>query len=448
MPESTRVLVRRIFSSKRALTQGHFKRFVLYATVLVAPLHVYRRTLGPLNVSFFRVFLAGLAVVVLIGVFRRPRALLPAASRLKWSLLGTLAFLALGVLERARSATGLGTTVLGQQVVFFASVVIVAAAVILLNVAWTTLRRVFLASAILPYLLAIEQWAKGTSSQSLPFQSLISGHGGLDLLRSGGYSATGIRPAATFSDPNFLGVFCAVTFMLADQHRAETKGLERLVAVAFQAGSIVVLVLCGSRTGLVAVAAYVAVKLLQIAGRGRNHPRLTVALAVGGLALLASLAFVTLAGRGNSSLSSERHVEMDLTGLGVGLAHPSLGIGLANLGPLLAEPPDRSSANALPLTLLAEEGAIGLILCGVALGAPILKSVRIDPFAREAGMAVSLAVALWFYDFVFVIDVAALWWALLMVRGATERPDDAVRDGLPVLAGGREPHVYGGVAPL
>jgi len=411
----TRVRARRPLAERLA-------RATLYGTIFAAPWHVYRRPLGPLNVSFFRLGFGLLLLFVMAEVARRPRALRQAARRLKWAAIATGGFLAFGVLERSRSDTGLGTTVLGQQVIFFASVVVLAAAVLLWDVPWASLRRVFLSSAALPYLLAIEQWIRGTSSQSLPFQSLIGDRGGLDLLRSGGYSMSGIRPAATFSDPNFLGVFCAIVLAVADQHRQQAAGLERVAATLFELGSLVVLVLCGSRTGLVAVGAYIAMRLLQLTRHASRRPKLVVGIVLVGMAMVSTLAVITLASRGTSSLSSERHVEMELTALGVGLAHPAAGIGLANLGPLLAQPADRSSANSLPFTLFAEEGVIGLALAAVALGVPALGAAGRTAERREAAFAFTLAVAIWFYDFVFVLDVAALWWALLMVSVARQEP--------------------------
>jgi hypothetical protein len=206
--------------------------------------------------------------------------------------------------------------------------------------------------------------------------------------------------------------------MLADQHRRRTRGSERLLALACQAASVFVLVLSGSRTGVVTLGTYVAVVGLIALARQYRQRSLAVGVGMVGIVVLVAFLSIALLGRGNASVSSERHLETRLTAIGVGASHPIRGIGLGNLGLLLSEPPDRSSAHALPFTIFAEEGVLGVLLCGVALGIPIVRAARIRTDATTVGLAASLAVAVWFYDFAFALDVAALWWAFVIVRSA------------------------------
>ena len=416
------------------------QRWLLFAAVFVAPFNVYRRPAGPVNVSMMRACVAALGVSLVIDVVARRRKLMMALSEVKWVIAAMLGFVALDLAENARNVTGLGDTLAGQHAIFFASVLVLGVGAVVLAVPVRKIRLACLASCVLPYGLAVEQWIRGTANQPLPFESLIGSRGGLDIRRSATASGGTIRPAAAFSDPNFLGVFCAVTFMIADQHRRRTSGIERAFAIACQLGSVGVLVICGSRTGLVALFAYVGVAVLL--SLGRRHRRLAVAfvIPVAAVLVVVSASAISVVGRGSASISTERHLETRLTAIGVGLAHPIDGIGLGNLGPLLSEPPDRSSSHALPFTLFAEEGILGLLLCGAALALPIVNLGRVSAGASELAFALGLAIALWFYDFTFSIDVSAVWWGLLVARAAQPRPAAAlVHRRARARAGPRKP---------
>jgi hypothetical protein len=119
-------------------------------------------------------------------------------------------------------------------------------------------------------------------------------------------------------------------------------------------------------------------------------------------------------GRGNPAGSTEQHLDTRLSAVGIGLAHPIRGVGIGNVGPLLGEPPDRSSAHALPFTVFAEEGAGGLTLCLVALGFPFALMLRRSGLQAGLGLALAVATGILLYDFMFILDVAATWWALAL----------------------------------
>src|SRR5205814_7035194 len=109
-------------------------------------------------------------------------------------------------------------------------------------------------------------------------------------------------------------------------------------------------------------------------------------------------------------------------------------------------------------TVFAEEGVLGVLLCGAALAIPMLSTVRIRANSRELGLALSLAAALWFYDFPFALDVASLWWALLLIRAAQPDPTLALarrgsgrrnaRRARPVVGDARRARPVVGDAPL
>jgi hypothetical protein len=206
-----------------------------------------------------------------------------------------------------------------------------------------------------------------------------------------------------------------VTFILADTITKKEPSVLRKMNFLLRTLSLVVILMTGSRTGIVVIFLYLLVTWLP---RFPVAPWLKVA---GVLAVAATVSLIIFApgpleilGRGNPGQSTEQHVETRLSAVGIGLAHPLQGVGIGNIGPLLGEPPDRSSAHALPFTVFAEEGVTGLLLSLLALGFPFALMVR--RFGVRAGLTLPLGVcvAIWLYDFMFILDVAAVWWAIAL----------------------------------
>lgn len=389
----------------------------IYAAIACAPLHVYRRPLGPMNVSLFRLLILLTALSLIVHLIlrtsritrRRPPAFVFIAAAF------IVAYLAEAIAQSQRSLTGLGWTIFGQRLFFLASALVLALGLFCLRLNRKTLVRVAVFSAIPPFMLGLYQWSIGSPSEALPFQRFIKIPGDVDVIRSGGFAEHGLRPAATFSDPNFFAIFAAMTFVLADGIARGERGLLWIANLLLRVMSLTIIVMTESRTGLVIVFVYLLATWL---------PRLAVPLwlkaTMAGVLAAGMLLFVfapgplEVLGRGNPAGSTEQHLETRLSAVGIGLAHPLRGVGIGNVGPLLGEPPDRSSAHALPFTVFAEEGVGGLILCLVALGFPFTLMLRRVGRGAALGLTLGVCVGMLLYDFMFILDVAAAWWALAL----------------------------------
>ena len=94
--------------------------------------------------------------------------------------------------------------------------------------------------------------------------------------------------------------------------------------------------------------------------------------------------------------------------------------------------------------VVIKAAVLGLLLCGAALALPIVNLGRVSAGASELAFALGLAMALWFYDFTFSIDVSAVWWGLLVARAAQPRPAAAlVHRRARARAGPRKPRRLG-----
>jgi hypothetical protein len=390
--------------------------FGVYGAIAVAPLHLYRHAVGPANFSLFRVLILMLAVALgahfVLGTRQLAGRALPASVYIVAILI--VAYVAEAAVQSGRSLTGLGETIFGQRAFFLASAFVLALGILWLGLNRRTVLQMVIFSAIPPFLLAFHQLLVGDPSASLPLQTFIKIPGGVDAVRSGGFAERGLRPAATFADPNFLAIFAALTFIIADSQRGAELAWLRVTNALMRLTSVIVIVVAGSRTGVVIVAVY----LLATRAARWSAPLWAKAIIAG--ALLSAIVFIVFVGgpidvlgRGNPSQSTHQHVETRAAAVGIGMAHPVFGVGIGNLGPLLGEPPDRSSAHALPFTVFAEEGALGLLLTMLAIAFPFLLMLR-SGTGGGLGLALGVFVALWLYDFMFILDVAAIWWAIAL----------------------------------
>jgi hypothetical protein len=412
----------------------------VYAAVVTAPLHVYRRDFGPFNISLFRVFIIITAGALFVRwLLAGPRASSAWPPRnVMLALLALVAWTAFEAIEATRSTSPLGRTLLGQHLAFVLSIAVLTIGAYQLRLPRRRMVSCALLSATIPFLLALYQWRLGDPSGLLPFPSLIGTGPTRDLARGALASdAGGVRPLGTFADPDFLALFAAVTFIFAETVQRQEHGWRRLAVLGLGALAAAVVVVSESRTGLVVVVAYIVAVLIRrrraiLARYSRRKIVGTVIVGALVATLLAIGPFAGEFGRLGSSVSTRQHFETRLSGLSIGLHHPVLGIGLGNLGRLFAAPLDRSSAHALPFTVIAEEGFIGVALGGLGLVLALRHAWR-QRDELLAGLVVAIAVGIWLYDFIFVLDVAAVWWALLL----TTRPRSSNGKTVGLVSGPR-----------
>ena len=214
-----------------------------------------------------------------------------------------------------------------------------------------------------------------------------------------------------------------MTFILADGDRAAKNRWSRIAHVLVRTLSLMVILITGSRTGFAIVVAYFLGIRLPRSGMPRQlKATIACGLLVGALFFILAPGPLDVLGRGNPEQSTEQHVETRASAAGIGLEHPLTGVGLGNLGPLLGEPPDRSSAHALPFTVFAEEGTVGLLLGLLALAFPFAIMLWNLGSKEALGLTLGVFVALWLYDFVFVLDVAVVWWAFALASVGEPNP--------------------------
>jgi hypothetical protein len=397
----------------------------IYAAVAVAPLHVYRIPIGVGNLSPFRalILIAAVGLVVQWAFGRTNRRLDLADRKLFVTWLGAIAAFLLyeGLVALPRSGSQLGSTLFQVHVFFFFAVSLIVLGIASGVVSRCKLIIVALASAVPQLLLLAQQRiTAGSGSAQLPFSFLIPSDVSQDIRRAGVQFGENYRPAATFSDPNFFAIFAAATFILADEAARKVQhpwGRAALTAlrVALVAGVLTSL----SRSGVVIIGVYLLVTRVRggrLSGVGRSIGVAIVCAVVAFVALKPYLSYSTLEQRVNDPVSNSVHQETRRVALEQGSASPLTGIGLANLGQVLQQPPDRSSAHSQPFTLFAEEGAIGLLLAALALG---------------------FGVAVWTYDFFFVLDVATIWLALLATSLIGTHPRRALAAAEPVRSRAR-----------
>lgn len=398
-------------------------RAAIYGAVLTAPLNVYRHAVGAgFNVSLFRLSVGVVAaMLVLHWVLTKGRPRLPPLPReVLFALAAFVVWLGYEAFEASRNVSGTGGTFLGQHAAFVGSIAVLTLGTYEFGLSRETLVKVTLYSAAVPLLFAVYQWIRPAAS--LPFASLISTSATTRSLVVGSlYSETGgSRVLSTFGDPNFLALFTAGIFILADQTRSLHLFTRRGLLIGLECLCLPVIFWTQSRTGLVLIAAYAVFVIIQrrrsITSRSFLRVAGLTAVVVGVCAALVALG--PLSGDFNrlNSSSTSVHLHMYLDGLSIGLHHPVAGIGLANIGLLFAEPPDQSSAQALPFTVFAEEGIVGLLLGAVTFVLVLLPGWRQhDGLLR--GLVIVFVLGIWLYDFVFILDTVAIWWVLLLSPG-------------------------------
>jgi hypothetical protein len=406
--------------------------WIVYGAILAAPLHVYRVPLAIGNLSAFRglILLGGFGLCVRWATGRskpanRESGSIPIAV---W-LCCAVAFLGYeGFIELPRSGSDLGVTFFQIHAFFFLAVTLIAVSLATGATRRRTLIIMALISAISPLLLIAEQalTANAGSVQQLPF--LTTSDISLDINRTGVSFGDGFRPAGTFSDPNYFAIFAAITFILADEMAPTVRARwPRIALIVLRLALIASIALSLSRSGAVIVGAYLLVSRsarFSIPRMARSLGTIAACVLVLVVFLKPYLSFSTIEQRVNDPVSNAVHRETRRVALEEGSAYPWTGIGLANLGAVLQQPPDRSSAHAQPFTLFAEEGLIGLLLGGAALALPAIALIRRRGWAR-AGIAVGLGVAVWTYDFLYVLDVAAIWLALMIAPEGDPPPSVA-----------------------
>jgi hypothetical protein len=392
----------------------------LYGAVLASPLHLYRVSAGVANVSIFRLLL--LLSVVSVGLrllaSSRPRPRVENPARLALSALFAGAFLVYEWFDPGRSSS---MTIFLSYAGFLFAIGLLVAGIELGLVRRRTVLRVALFSAILPLAITLQQFLGSRTGvlPALPFLESLNTVGP-NAGRSGTAFEGTFRLAGPFSDPNFLAIFCAMTFALATLERPYVGSLAwRRALDALRVACLLAILGALSRTGAIIVLLFLMLRLVTQANRGAAVARyvLPVAIAVllaANLGLLPSGELGLVEERIRDPQSTSTHLETRKLAVKLGLEHPLQGIGLGGLGPILGEPPDRSSAHGLPFTIFAEGGFIGILLVGLALGYPLWagsSSLRGPP---RGALAAVLVVTLFLYDFAFVLDAPIVWWALVL----------------------------------
>ena len=403
---------------------------VTAAAILAAPLHLYRRPLpeplsdlaGSINVSGFRLcVLAAAFGLVVTQLLPRPSP--PRLTSLRAFLAVSALFAAVGtwqIYEAYRSLSPLGSTLVSSSGFFMLAALTVMAAVLLGALDARDALLAIVASAALPLAYGLYQLlGPGAGAEKfarpVPLSGLLEAGTGTDQTRGGGFGTNGrFRPAAFFSDPNFLAVFSVGVIVAIDQLRGV---IARRPAVAGQVLALVVLLGTLSRTGLIMLGAYVLARLLLHWTRdGRFAPRLPASrasrAAVAGAVLAALVAMTLVLNARDSSGSTASHLETIEQAVELWADYPFEGAGLGNFGYRYGQPFDRSSAQSFPFTVLAEQGLIGILLLGALFvglpwwaGRGWLGLLRVPlAFVMAAGML--------FYDFPLSIDVCAVWLGL------------------------------------
>lgn len=394
-------------------------RLAVALIMITAPLEVYRTELGAVgNVSLFR-----LAVVFgVLTVLREPRAL-P-------DILRTRVVLALFVLPLVMLiSTGLfSDNARLAAAVFGQAVTGVLAVVVILALAPKCPPRdpmfFFLAGAGVSIVLAGAQGiAEGLGQRwRLPLLDQLPVPTGLEVTRSYGSRMIGtgqLRLRAAFGDPNHTAAYLVLVLATISAFLSAAPRLSRgrLIATGvWVVGVLVVLLATLSRSGW--LAAFVGTALLTLAAL--NDPRARAWLRarrryVAGAVCVLLLAVPFAAGQvlarfdsapRQNEVSNAEHRETAAVAFDQFRASPVVGIGLAELGPILLQGPRTSGAHSSMLTIAAELGLVGLLALALLFGMVLSTLVRWGQVAiRQRWVAWSLAagyagfiVANGFYD--------------------------------------------------
>jgi O-antigen ligase len=338
--------------------------------------------------------------------------------------------------DPGRAANPLGETLFLNFAAFVFSIGLLFTSIEMGIVRRQSIVRMALWSALIPLALVLQQYLGSQSGElpRLPFVDAITPVGA-DASRSGVAFQDSFRLAGPFSDPNFLAIFCAFTFGLAGLERPWISGRRKRLAVdGLRVACLLGVFASLSRTGAIIVIIFVAFDLISRPGRTARIGRAVLLIGtplviVVFSGLIPSSTLRTVQDRVRDPRSTATHLQTQKVAIELGQGHPFLGIGLGGLGPALFEPPDRSSAHGLPYTFFAEGGVVGLALVALALGYPLLIGLRRADGQARGALDLALIVTLFLYDYVFILDVAAVWWAIAMAKddrlGAAQAGSDA-----------------------
>ena len=279
------------------------------------------------------------------------------------------------------------------------------------------------AAPVLAY--AAYQWFGPGSDEDkyntpVPLSSLLGAVAKTDQVRSGGFASDRFRPAALFSDPNFFAVYLVGVIAVADLLIARTSDRRASWLLrGLQAACATVLLATLSRTGAVVLAAYAVMRYGGAVQRAAHARRLTgrsatgVAVMLAVAALFGVVAWKTFSTR-DTELSNASHVATIRDAVDLARDYPLIGAGLGNYGYVYGQRADRSSAQSMPFTILAEQGAIGLLLYAALLLVPLVIVARRTGRLDATPLAAVFLVGPWLYDYPLALDVSAVWLALLI----------------------------------
>ena len=346
-------------------------RLALALMMITAPLEVYRTEAIVGNLSVFRVALVfGVVVALLEG----PRALRRLTGPVILSA-GALVLLMVLSAVTVSSNHGLAVSILGQGVVGFVALCTVA----LLGTRCAPLEPLIwicVGGSVSLLLAGAQGIAAGMDDIFvMPFLDRLPVPEGLEVTRMARSQLLSgeLRLRAAFGDPNHFAIalVLAGTAGLALLTTLKPKSW-RFAAVALWLVAVGVTLLGTlSRTGWVA-AGVAVVALAVVAAADPESRRLifgsrtkVAALVVAGLAVAIVSAGPVLSRvdgeRRTNQLSNEVHERTVQGAFDEMVSHPVLGVGLADLGPILKEGPKASGAHSSFLTVGAELGLPGLL---------------------------------------------------------------------------------------
>jgi hypothetical protein len=253
------------------------------------------------------------------------------------------------------------------------------------------------------------------------------------------------RVNSIFWDPSIYGRYLVVAILAT--LAGILLGRERGWRLAGLYG-VVVALWCGlflsfSQSSFVALAVGIVVAAAVALGGRAVLGMAAVIVAIGALSLAVPVVRHDLVGRGHSKLNRITGGRASLVGQGLHIAadHPVVGIGVGGFSKAYAErrhfvgrSPKRSASHTTPVTVVAEEGVIGLALYGWLLVAAFLAAFVGRPRSRVAFASglilVAVAVQSLFYNAFFEDPTT---WAALGLIGLIA--------GLPRKSPAEEPEV-------
>lgn len=416
-----------------------------------APLEIYRTTVGPVNVSLFRLALLVVVFAAGLRVWRRRRFRVledarPARLAIVYGALLLLLVVSLAVkpVDPVYGLRLVGIVALGL-------VCLVAISELAEGISAERLLALVALGSVLPVLAASWQ-AIGpavAARPALPYLSALPLTDELNKSRDevAALGELGMRVKGTFADPNHFAVYLALTLtfavalLLLAVARRDLRGFVSYGSLSVANGTI--LVLTYSRTGWLAatlsvvVLAALAATTLRASIGGRRLIKQVAGVAIVLMALAIPLA-PSVSNRLDPSVatnqsSNQDHQKSIEAALEAFAEHPLTGVGVGGLGLLLDQGPRTSGAHSSYATIAAELGFAGLTLLLVsglltvgAVGARLRRAVGLERLVAAAMLAGYLGFLmanglydLWFDDWHFVvlgvIGVAAPVSALIHV---------------------------------